>query len=114
VAPASLTRFKDKLRARLRGGRGRNLRRQIAELSPLLRGWVNYFRLAEVKGVFEVLDGWLRRQLRDIRWRQWKRPCTRCGSLIEMRFIKSALVCRKIGEKNQRFGSNSAGVLGRL
>jgi RNA-directed DNA polymerase len=50
VAPVSLSRFKEKLRERLRGGRGRNLRRQVQELSPLLRGWVNYFRLAEVKG----------------------------------------------------------------
>ncbi len=69
VAPASLTRFKEKVRERLRSGRGRNLRRQIVELSPLLRGWVNYFRLAEVKGAFEVLDGWLRRKLRCLLWR---------------------------------------------
>jgi len=66
VAPASLTRFKEKVRERLRGGRGHNLRRQIAELTPLLRGWVNYFRLSEVKGVFEALDG----KLRGILWRQ--------------------------------------------
>jgi len=83
VAPDSLTRFKDKLRARLRGGRGRNLRRQIGELSPLLRGWVSYFRLAEVKGVFESLDGWLRRKLRGILWRQWKRSFTRAKNLMK-------------------------------
>jgi len=83
VAPASLTRFKDKLRERLRGGRGRNLRRQVQELSPLLRGWVNYFRLAEVKGVFETLDGWLRRKLRGILWRQWKRSYTRSRNLMK-------------------------------
>ena len=81
VAPASLTRFKEKVRERLRGGRGRNLRRQIVELSPLLRGWVSYFRLAEVKGAFEVLDGWLRRKLRCLLWRQWKRPFTRAKNL---------------------------------
>ena len=73
VAPASLDRLKDKVRERLRGGQGRNLKRLIEELTPLLRGWVNYFRLAEVKGVFEELDGWIRRKLRCILWRQWKR-----------------------------------------
>jgi len=95
VAPASLTRFKEKVRERLRGGRGRNLRRQMEELSPLLRGWVNYFRLAEVKGVFEALDGWLRRKLRGILWRQWKRPFSRAKNLMkrglgEQRSWKSA------------------------
>ncbi len=83
VARLGLTRFKDKVRERLRGGRGRNLGRQIKELSPLLRGWVNYFRLAEVKGIFETLDGWLRRKLRCILWRQWKRPYTRARNLMK-------------------------------
>ena len=83
VAPASLTRFQEKVRERLRGGRGRNLQRQMQELSRLLRGWVSYFRLAEVKGVFEALDGWLRRKLRCILWRQWKRPFTRAKNLMK-------------------------------
>ena len=83
VAPLGLTRFKEKVRVKLRGGLGRNLRRQVKDLTPLLRGWVNYFRLAEVKGVFEALDGWLRRKLRCILWRQWKRPYTRAKNLMK-------------------------------
>ena len=71
------------MRGELRGGRGRNLRRQMEALSQLLRGWVNYFRLVEVKGVFEALDGWLRRKLRCILWRQWKRPFTRAKNLMK-------------------------------
>jgi RNA-directed DNA polymerase len=83
IAPASLDRFKTKVRERLRGGRGRNLKRQIEELIPLLRGWINYFRLAEVKGVLEELDGWLRRKFRGILWRQWKRSHTRARNLMK-------------------------------
>jgi RNA-directed DNA polymerase len=83
VAPASLNRFKNKVRERLRGGRGRNVKRQIEELIPLLRGWINYFRLAEVKGVLEELDGWLRRKFRCILWRQWKRSYTRAKNLMK-------------------------------
>jgi hypothetical protein len=64
VAAQSIKRFKAKLRAKWREGRGRNLEQFIKDLEPLRRGWVNYFRLAEVKGVFEELDGWLRRKLR--------------------------------------------------
>ena len=44
---------------------------------PLLRGWASYFRHSEVKGALEESDQWLRRRLRCMLWRQWKRPRTR-------------------------------------
>ena len=50
---------------------------------PVLRGWIHYFRLAETKGVFEALDGWLRRKLGAIVWPQWKRPSTRKRKLMQ-------------------------------
>jgi RNA-directed DNA polymerase len=95
VAPASVKRFKSKLKELFRTGRGRNLAKFIIELRPVLRGWVNYFRMAEVKGVFEDLDGWIRRKLRCILWRQWKRAFTRAKKLMkcgldEVRAWKSA------------------------
>jgi RNA-directed DNA polymerase len=95
VAPASVKRFKSKLKELFRIGRGRNLAKFIIELTAILRGWVNYFRLAEVKGVFEELDGWIRRKLRCILWRQWKRAITRAKNLKrrgldEIRAWKSA------------------------
>jgi RNA-directed DNA polymerase len=84
VAPVSVQRLKGKVRAACRRGRGRNLGRFITEdLNPLLRGWISYFRLAEVKGVFEDLDGWIRRRLRNILWRQWKKPKTRAKKLMQ-------------------------------
>jgi len=95
VAPASVKRFKGKLKELFRAGRGRNLAKFITELTPVLRGWVNYFRLAEVRCVFEELDGWIRRKLRCILWRQWKRAITRAKNLKrrgldEIRAWKSA------------------------
>jgi RNA-directed DNA polymerase len=84
VAPASVKRLKQGLKAELRRGRGRNLRRFIAEsLRPKLLGWANYFKLADVKGVFEELDQWLRRKLRGLIWRQWKRSFTRAKNLVK-------------------------------
>jgi RNA-directed DNA polymerase len=84
AAPESVKRLKGKLKILFRKGRGRNLGRLIQEdLTPVLRGWVNYFRLAETKGVFEDLDQWIRRRLRAIRWRQWKRVRTRAKRLKE-------------------------------
>jgi RNA-directed DNA polymerase len=83
VAPSSVARFKDKLRTMWRQGRGRSLGRTIQDLAPTLTGWIAYFRLAEAKGVFEELDGWIRRRLRCLIWRQWKRPRTRAKHLIK-------------------------------
>ena len=84
VAKESVKRLKEKLREIFRRGRGRNLGKLIeGELTPLLRGWMNYFRLAEVKGIFEELDSWIRRKLRGLIWRQWKRPFTRLKGLIQ-------------------------------
>jgi RNA-directed DNA polymerase len=83
AAPTSIDRLKGKVREVVRSGRGRNLKTVVDTLTPLLRGWVNYFRLVEVKGVFEELDGWIRRKLRCILWRQWKRNYTRAKNLMK-------------------------------
>ena len=45
---------------------------------------MNYFRHIGVKGLLQELDGWLRRHLRKILWRQWKRPLTRAKSLMRL------------------------------
>lgn len=76
VSAQSVKRLKDKLRPILRAGRGRSLARVCHELGPVLRGWVAYYRLSEVKAAFEMLDQWLRRKLRCIVWRQWRRART--------------------------------------
>ena len=84
VAPTSVKRLKRKVKAICRRGRGCNVGILIEEeLTPLLRGWMNYFWLAEVKGIFEELDGWIRHKLRCIIWRQWKRTHTRAKNLIK-------------------------------
>ncbi len=81
VSPAAVMRLQTKLRAMLRQGRGRRLAMVVADLNLATRGWVVYFRLAEVKTTFEELDKWLRRKLRCVLWRQWKRPRTRLREL---------------------------------
>jgi len=96
VAPQSVQRLQLKLKGLFRAGRGRNLARFIHEdLNPVIRGWARYFHLSEVRGTFEELDGWLRRKLRCMLWRQWKRPATRfkrlrARGLVELRAWKSA------------------------
>lgn len=77
IADSSIKRLKDKVREITTGNASRNLAATINELSPVLRGWTSYFRLTEVKGVLQDLDGWIRRKLRALLWRQWKQPATR-------------------------------------
>ena len=79
----SIERFKDKIKDIFRSGRGCNIGRLIKEkLNPVVRGWGNYYRLTRVKWIFEELDGWIRRRLRVVLWRQMKRPRTRAKRLV--------------------------------
>jgi RNA-directed DNA polymerase len=83
VSEKSVKRLKDKLGAMLRSARGRSLPSVCRTLAPVLRGWVAYYRLSEVKSALETLDQWIRRKLRVIIWRQWKRPRTRAARLMQ-------------------------------
>lgn len=83
VAPESVRRLKQALKEIFRRGRGWSTSRLIEELTPKLRGWMAYYKLSEVKGIFEELDGWIRRRLRCVIWRQWKRPRTRAKKLMK-------------------------------
>lgn len=95
IADVSLKRLKDRVREIVGENSSRNLDAVVAALNPVLRGWTSYFRLTEVKGVLQELDGWIRRKLRCLLWRQWKRPATRnkklqARGLNETRAWKSA------------------------
>lgn len=65
---------------------GWSMSRTIREANPELRGWVNYFHLAGNTTIFQELDSRLRRKLRAILWRQWKRNATRARNLIKLGF----------------------------
>ena len=84
IAPKSLKAFMTKLRRLLKRSRGQSLATTIRHLNPVLRGWANYYRLTASKRPVEALDGWLRRRLRLILWRQWKRARTRARYLMRL------------------------------
>lgn len=84
VSKASIKRFKTKVKAKMRRGRGRNEQEFIKkDLNPLLRGWIIYFSGSDTKGFTKELDSWIRRHLRKIKWQQWKRPWTRKTNLMK-------------------------------
>jgi len=82
IAPQSIERLMQRVRDLMRQGRGQSLSRTIQRLNPLLRGWANYFSLSAQHKRMRGLDGWLRRRLRCLLWRQWKRPRTRQRYLL--------------------------------
>jgi RNA-directed DNA polymerase len=82
LAPRSLARVKQAIRELTRASRGGwSMEERIRRLRLRLQGWVRYFALADTMSVFEELDKWLRRRLRMVYWRQWKRPRTRKRNL---------------------------------
>lgn len=82
IASESLKRLRDQVRERLHTARGRRLDRTIKSLNRLLQGWMSYFRLSDVTTTLREVDGWIRRKLRCVLWRQWKHRMTRYRMLV--------------------------------
>jgi len=82
IAEKAIKRVKDKVRERLKSGRGKSLEETIQGLRVYLKGWINYFKLTETVSILEELDGWIRRKLRKIIWEQMKSPWTRTRELM--------------------------------
>lgn len=77
IAKPSIERLRHTVRQICAQGRGRALPDTIKRLNPILRGWMNYFSLTQSRRPIEELDAWVRRRLRCVVWRQWKKPRTR-------------------------------------
>ena len=72
IAPKAIQRLKDQLRMLTRRRWSVAMDYRIGRLNRLIIGWMAYFRLAQRVSVLGKLDGWLRRRLRQIRWKEWK------------------------------------------
>lgn len=81
IAPEPRERIKRQLRFLTRRVGGYSMDRRIREINKLVVGWTAYFSLAETPSPFKELDEWLRRRLRQVRWREWKRPSARRRNL---------------------------------
>jgi RNA-directed DNA polymerase len=70
----SIRRFMDQVRQRTKRMISLNTAELIAELNPLLRGWGEYYKRAQVRKLFQRLDGWIRRRIWSHRYRRWRNP----------------------------------------
>jgi len=73
VAVEALEELKQRVRRITRRSGGRSMSQVCEELGKYLRGWKEYFKLADTPRVFEDLDGWIHHRLRAIQLKQWKR-----------------------------------------
>src|SRR6266498_905061 len=81
VAPKALKRAEDRIRELTTRNWGVSMERRIKEINRFTVGWTVYFALADSILPFEKLEKWSRRRLRQVRWKEWKRPQTRYRNL---------------------------------
>jgi group II intron reverse transcriptase/maturase len=82
IAPKAIEVFRNRVRELTNRNRGASLRRVIEELTAYLRGWRQYFHLAGTPQIFRDLDSWIRRRLRMLQLKQWKRGRTAYPRLV--------------------------------
>ncbi len=109
VPKETVKRLRMHLKTIFRRGKGRNLQRFITDdINPILRGWINYFRLAEVKTFAEDIDKWIRRRLRLILWKQWKKPWTRRKRLIQAGLAEERAVMSAFNRRGSWWNSGAS------
>jgi RNA-directed DNA polymerase len=96
IAPKALLRCKQRVRELTRRTRGVSLEQMMKELASYLRGWRGYFSYCETPSVLRKLEAWMRRRLRSVIWKQWKRSKVRYVRLRQ-RNIGHALAAQTAG-----------------
>lgn len=80
----SIEKLKQKLKEVTSRRRPMSMEERIKEINPIIRGWINYFRIADMKRLMENIDGWLRTRIRICIWKQWKTPQRRRWGLRKL------------------------------
>ncbi len=84
IANRTKERFMEKICHLTKRTRSGKLEDILSEINRYLRGWIAYFRLAATPSVYQELDEWIRRRLRQLLWKRWKRGRTRYRELIHL------------------------------
>ena len=81
IAPKAILRFKERIRELTRRTRGISIEQKVEELLRYMIGWRGYFGFCETPRILKDLEGWARRRLRCLVWKQWKRGKVRFKEL---------------------------------
>ena len=88
VHPKSVVKMKAKIRHITSRSNGMGYAQIKEKLKQFITGWVNYFNLADMKGLLKSIDQWLRRRIRMVIWKQWKRVKTRYAMLRKLGIVE--------------------------
>lgn len=90
----SLLKFKQKIRCLTNRNWGVSMKYQLFKTSQFIRGWINYFGIANCYQLCVDLDHWIRRRVRMAYWRQWRKPRTKVRSLMRLGVhVQTAVAC---------------------
>ena len=84
VHPKSVTKMKNKIRELTDRSNGWGNEYRALKLTQYIRGWVNYFGMADMKSLLQSNDEWLRHRIRAIYWKQWKKVKTKFKELKKL------------------------------
>jgi len=84
VHPKPVKKLRKKLKEITGRSKAKSMDERMTELNDVIIGWVNYFRLADMKSLAKQLDEWLRRRIRMCYWKQWKRIKHRHDNLVKL------------------------------
>jgi RNA-directed DNA polymerase len=92
--PKTLLKFKQKIRDLTNRNWGVSMKYQLFKTSQFIRGWINYFGIANCYQLCVDLDHWIRRRVRMAYWRQWRKPRTKVRNLMKRGVhVQSAVAC---------------------
>lgn len=81
IHPKSITKMKTKIKELTSRSNGMGNEDRAQKLRRYIMGWVNYFKIADMKQLMQSTDEWMRRRIRMVYWKQWKRVKTRFANL---------------------------------
>lgn len=84
IHPKSVAKMRRKVREHTSRSNGMSEATRIEKLRQYIVGWINYFKLADIKTLLTSTDEWMRRRIRMIYWKQWKRVRTRYKMLLSL------------------------------
>ena len=110
VSPRAVEKAKDRIRGLTNRNRGASVLTIVKELTSYLRGWKQYFGLCQVPSARRDLDGWIRRRLRLVQVKQWKRGRTAYPRLVAMGAQEPAAVHTAQNLRRWWYAANSPGM----
>lgn len=84
IHPKSIAKFKDKIREITSRSNAMSMETRYTKLKQIIRGWVNYFKIANMGKIAQRLDEWIRRRIRMCYWKQWKKIKTKHENLVRL------------------------------